>query len=351
MIRFLKKLFFVLIAICTSSAVILSTCFWYIGESNVASHSGLIEVQKGYTINKIATRMEEKSIIEDKSLFEIYMKIFLRITMQKYHFGEFKINKGESYHSIAKKLVSSDVYLRKITIPEGTTVFQIKKILSDAVGLVGEIPEDIEEGSMLPETYLYEYGTTYESLIKRMQNAMSDLIDKKIIGNKNTAIKSKRDLIIAASLIEKEYHDDEDVRRKISGVIENRINKRMRLQFDTTVIYALSDGRGSLGRELTLKDLKQENPYSTYKNYGLPIGAICCPSKSAIMAALNPIKHDYLFFIDTVDGAIFETKFDSHVVNKFRDKAASKGASFSDRDAQKIKEAVNSSTKKQKQSK
>ena len=102
--------------------------------------------------------------------------------------------------------------------------------------------------------------------------------------------------MILASLIEKETSLPNE-RRIVASVFVNRLRKGMRLQTDPTVIYALTQGKGELGRPLYRKDLKFESPFNTYLNYGLPPEPICNPGIESIMAAAQPEVTDFLYFV------------------------------------------------------
>ena len=100
-------------------------------------------------------------------------------------------------------------------------------------------------------------------------------------------------LIIKASLVEKEAVLDEE-RAKVASVIENRLKKKMKLEFCSTVNYVV----GYDGKELLKNsDIKVDSPYNTYKYSGLPAGPICNPGKESIVAALEPENTNYLFFV------------------------------------------------------
>ena len=99
-------------------------------------------------------------------------------------------------------------------------------------------------------------------------------------------------MITIASIVEKEARVDED-RPYIASVINNRLEKNMRLQIDATVLYALGQHKD----RLVLQDLKIDSPYNTYKVNGLTPGAICSPGKESIEAALNPSNTDYLYYV------------------------------------------------------
>ena len=102
---------------------------------------------------------------------------------------------------------------------------------------------------------------------------------------------SKKEILIIASILEKESCANERARR--SGVIHNRLKKNMLLQMDSTTIYGLQDFNGNLKK----KDLRDSSLYNTYMYKGLPPGPISNPSKNSIFAAAQPEEHDYLYFV------------------------------------------------------
>ncbi len=114
-----------------------------------------------------------------------------------------------------------------------------------------------------------------------------------------------------ASLVEMEASRPDD-RRKIAGVIENRIRRGMRLQIDATVNY----GRGKWGR-LYYKDYTGvKSPYNTYLVPGLPPGPICTPSPDAVRAALAPARHDDVYYVALPDGTtLYAPDYKSHLKN------------------------------------
>ena len=105
---------------------------------------------------------------------------------------------------------------------------------------------------------------------------------------------SVEEVLIRASLVQKETERPEEY-PMVAGVINNRLAQNMRLQFDSTVVYAMSEGM--YGVERVLYDhLEIDSPYNTYKNDGLPVGPICSPSLEAIDGVLHPAEHNYLYF-------------------------------------------------------
>lgn len=116
--------------------------------------------------------------------------------------------------------------------------------------------------------------------------------------------------VTIASIVEREGQAKQEF-PKIAGVIYNRLNKNMRLQVDATIQYA----RGSQKARLSYDDLKLDSVYNTYKIEGLPPGAISNPGEKALLAALNPDKHAYLYYVTKKDGTgehYFAETFEQH---------------------------------------
>lgn len=307
----------IMIAICV---IIGTIAFLFSGASIRAKHAGVILISSGDSVSKVANSLYDKSIIENKEVFTQYARVYLKLHGQKYHIGEYKIDKGNTARDIMRKITSHDYFMRSVLVPEGLTNYQVGRILDDAVGLEGDMPTNIEEGYLMPDTYFYTSGTTKAEIAKRMQTSMNDFLDEAWESrNMCDEITNKRDALILASIIELESALDKE-RERIGGVFINRLRIGMRLQTDPSVVYALSGGRGKLSRPLTHKDYGYLHPFNTYKNKGLTPTAICNPSRLSILAALHPEKNNYLYFVTKKDSKEheFSARFDEHVVNRMK---------------------------------
>jgi UPF0755 protein len=129
--------------------------------------------------------------------------------------------------------------------------------------------------------------------------------------------------LVIASLLEKEGTDYED-KKKIYSVIINRLKLNMKLQIDATVIFSLTEGKRKLGRKLTYTDLKIDNSYNTYKNYGLPPGPISYVGYKTIELIFEDYKTDYLFYFynSQENKHIFSKNYKNHLkrLNEYRSK-------------------------------
>ena len=225
--------------------------------------------------------------------------------------GEFLISKSYSLIDLLDKINNNEIYYRKFTLIEGTNSKQLKNKLIITPGLIGEVPY-LSEGKFKPDTYLYKWGDSKASLLKKMEVEQNKIIESHWEKRKkNKFIKSKFDVLILASIIEKEGKKNEEL-KNISSVFLNRLDKNMKLQSDVTVAYALN----KKGNKLNKTDLKTKNFFNTYQYKGLPPTPISYPGEKAILAVLYPNKTDYLYFVsDGRGGHRFSKNFEEHKKN------------------------------------
>ncbi len=144
----------------------------------------------------------------------------------------------------------------------------------------------------VPNTYEFYWNTSSEQFVERMQEEYEAFwnVDRKTKAKK---IKLTPFQVVAlASIVEKEQNIKKDERPEIAGLYLNRIKKKMKLESDPTLIFALGDF--TIKRVLN-KDKKVDSPYNTYIHKGLPPGPICIPSINAVDAVLNASEHEYIF--------------------------------------------------------
>ncbi len=199
-----------------------------------------------------------------------------------------------------------------LTIPEGLTAQQILAVLAHAEAMSGEV-KAIVEGSVLPQTYDYEYGAERVALVARAQAAM----DKELTtlwGDRapGLPLASPRDALVLASIVERETAKPEE-RPRVASVYLNRLRQGMRLQADPTVAYIASNGAGVLDHQLTRSELQRDDPFNTYRSAGLPPAPICSPGLDSVRAVLHPAASDDLFFVaDGSGGHTFSRSYEAH---------------------------------------
>ena len=167
------------------------------------------------------------------------------------------------------------------------------------------------EGYLYPDTYKIYKSSKPKDLIQKML----DNFDKKYsaLAKEYKGKHSMAEIVTIASMIEREAKVESE-RPVIAGVIENRLVRKMRLQIDPTVLYTTTNGLYN-AKKVYYKDLKAKTVYNTYVIKGLPAGPICNPADTAIKAAMNPKKHDYLYY--RTDGSkngthVFTKTFNEH---------------------------------------
>ena len=230
--------------------------------------------------------------------------------------GEYAFKAGMSMNDIENELVAHRVVRYKLSIPEGLTSEQIVERLRDDPVLIGDIKEPPREGSLMPDTYYFERGDTQLSILARMAKAQTKAIEEVWKGRAtNLPIKSQGQMVTLASIVEKET-GKADERPRVAGVFVNRLERRMRLESDPTIVYGLALGKGTLGRGITKADLNQSTPYNTYIIDGLPPGPICNPGRAALEAVANPAHTRDLYLVaDGTGGHVFAETLDQHQKN------------------------------------
>lgn len=230
--------------------------------------------------------------------------------------GEYLFPKRASMRDVINTMVEGKVVQHNLTVPEGLTSEQIVARLLENDVLSGQIREIPREGTLLPETYRFTRGTTREQLIQRMtqahRRALQEVWERR---NPDILVKSPEQLVVMASIVEKET-GRADERSRVAAVFNNRIQKKMKLQSDPTIIYGLVGGKGTLGRPIRRSEISQPTPYNTYVIEGLPPGPIANPGRAALEAVANPARTRDLFFVaDGNGGHTFTETYDQHQKN------------------------------------
>jgi len=253
--------------------------------------------------------------------------------------GSYEITTEMSPKSVLTMLVRGEETLKNITLVEGWTFKQFRQALAKADNLklttqnlsdqdimaqLGR-PDQHPEGRFYPDTYTYAKGATDLSVMKRALKSMDQHLNQIWSQQKNrTTIKSPDELLILASIVEKETGRASD-RPLISAVFHNRLKIGMRLQTDPTVIYGMGS---TFDGNLRKADLKTDTPYNTYTRAGLPPTPIAMPGKAAMLASIEPASSNALYFVAKGDGTShFSQSLNEHnqAVNKYQRGMAAPG--------------------------
>ncbi len=316
---FLRFLLFLLLVACIG----LGYVFWQgkmFLETPMQSQGQeiMFDVVPGTTFQQVATNLQEKGLISDSLKFRILARY--KKLDGKLQAGRFKLSTDMLPAAILEELIFGKAILHRITIREGLTWWQTGKLLEkhgfvkfdDFKAVVHDaeflrhygIPFKNAEGFLMPETYLLKKADEPDKAAARaVAGRLVDTFWTKMKpywpDKKKPSTDKLRELVILASIVEKETGIGAE-RARVAGVYRNRLDIKMLLQADPTIIYGLGPSFDGNLRRKHLDDAK--NPYNTYKHGGLTPGPICSPGVAAIRAAINPEKHKYLYFVAVTDG-------------------------------------------------
>ncbi|MGQ9371824.1 endolytic transglycosylase MltG [Azospirillum sp. A39] len=316
-----------------AAVVILAAGLFWAGLRITApgplDEAATVVIPRGSGLEAIAIALADAGVVESPLLFIAGAQATGAVRELKA--GEYAFAPGVSIDGVLKQLRQGRTVVRRLTVPEGLTVAQILSLLDAEPALAGTVSAKPAEGSLLPETYHYSYGDSRDALVGRMAAAMrSALAEAWARRAPDLPLATPGEALTLASIVEKETSVAEE-RPRVAGVFLNRLADGMRLQSDPTVIYALTDGSGELGRPLTRADWRFDSPYNTYVADGLPPGPIANPGRAAIDAVLNPERHEYVYFVaDGSGGHAFARTLAEHNRNVARWRAVQRRPSDSD---------------------
>ncbi len=289
-----------------------------------------VTITEGESLGDVTAELKEKGLVKYGYLFQLFASFTHKA--EKITAGSYELSTVMDYSALLNNISSTSAYRETVTvtIPEGYTVEEIFKLMenkgvcsyNDLLKVAQEETFDFDflkdvkttkekrlEGYLFPDTYEFYKGADAKNVINTMLKNFDERFDSKMEAEMQLLGYSKNDIIIMASIIEKET--DGGDQRNIASVIQNRLKNTWAtpkgyLQVDSTIQYLLKERK----KKLTDKDLEIDSPYNTYKNPGLPIGPICNPGLTAIEAALEPNKTNYYYFMLGKDGTthFFDTE-------------------------------------------
>lgn len=298
--------------------------FWI--PNSFDTEEKVVFVSRGATFKTVTDSLENAGVLNSRLTFKIAGKLLGYTTSMKV--GKYVFLSGISnsellsdlFHGTSRRLIP-------VAIPEGTRMRSIQKRFAVTLGVSEEellalcsdsafirshglhVPN--LEGYLLPDTYLFHWQTDEREVVSRMVEAFKNFYVDSLVARQRELKMSLHQVVTLASIVEGEAQIDSE-RTIIAGVYHNRLKKRMRLEADPTLQYALADGP----RRLLYEDLRVNSPYNTYRNYGLPPGPINNPGRQSILATLYPDAHGYLFFVANGQGGHrFARTYDEHMRN------------------------------------
>jgi len=283
------------------------------------SEQKFVLLRPGYSTRRIGNELKNAGVIRSSTAFLLW-HYFHRARSLKA--GEYLFERSADVREVHNRLARGDIYVHTVVIPEGYTMFDIAQAVQDAgLGTRGEflnlaksdvtLIADLDpqatslEGYLFPDTYQFTRAQNLSEVVREMV---------KRFRREATALGLNSDvhrIVTMASIVEKETAVPEE-RPMVAGVYYNRLEKRIALDADPSIIYAkLLDGtyQGTLHHE----DMQVNSPYNTYRRIGLPPGPIGNPGRSALEAAMHPASSEYYYFVSDGNGRHrFARSLDEH---------------------------------------
>jgi len=227
--------------------------------------------------------------------------------------GAYEFVQGDTPWTMLERMASGDMRQARLTLLEGWTYQRIRQALRDDAN-VRQTLNDVSDAQLLerlgsphrepeglfhPDTYVFVPGSTDFDVLRRAYQAQRQSLQAAWDARADDLpLQTPYEALILASIVEKETGHAAD-RARVAGVFINRLRLGMPLQTDPTVIYGMGDAyQGRIRR----RDLTTDTPWNTYTRGGLPPTPIASPSKAALLAALHPETHDFLYFVARGDG-------------------------------------------------
>ncbi len=285
------------------------------------------EIPPSVSFATIAKDLQEKGVVKNAQVFTLLAKFTGQRSRIKV--GEYALNTSMKPSEVLDAITSGRSVARQFTVSEGLNMFEIAdlyeqrgfgkreeflKLATDEKFVESLLKEKYSslEGYLYPETYqITKYTTTKElltAMVRRFQSVFKEVIEKYPL-----QMMTARQLVILASLVEKETGSSAE-RPLIAGVFANRLQKRMMLQTDPTILYGKAVMSGKLSMSITRDDLQNDkNPYNTYVIAALPPGPISNPGRESLEVSSRPPATKYLYFVSKNDGtSLFSETYEEH---------------------------------------
>ncbi len=331
------------IALIVAGVWVFSTVRGLSPEEQVAIVAGQpvdVVVDSGDSLSTLAARLAEAGVVTSASSFLATAELDERAS--RIGPGVYSLETGMDPAEVIEAMLDPASRAAPLVLPEGLRLDETVRITSDRTGI--PVP-DLEralvdsgdlglpdwsggrpEGFLFPASYEVIPGRDAAEVLGAMVRRFDIAADEVRLEKRAKRLGlSAYEVLIVASLVQAEVAPEDF--RKVARVIYNRLEQGMKLQFDSTVNYALRTDTFFLTEDM----LSTQSPYNTFVIDGLPPTPINSPGQEAIEAALNPASGDWLYFV-TVDPDTLTTRFtadyDQFLVwkQKFRDTYAATAA-------------------------
>ena len=316
--RFLARLFLLALV------VLAGWLLWGIFLPAKPAQTEILLFPAGSGSQHIAQELQDHGVIHSARAF-----LFLHYVRpgRKLKAGEYKFDREANALDVLNRIARGDVYTHTVVVPEGYNMFDIAQAVELAglgkaddflqiaqrdTDLIHSIDPQAKslEGYLFPDTYQFTRTQTMHDIVAAMVRRFE---------KEAKALALTGDIhqtVTMASIVEKET-GAADERPEVASVYWNRLNKKMALDADPTVVYAALLDRRYRGT-IYQSDLQRDSAYNTYKVPGLPPGPIANPGRASLQAAMKPAATNYLYFVAVGDGSgrhHFSATYDEHQRN------------------------------------
>ena len=329
----MRRLLLTVVAVAAVAAAAAAGGAWWVSQQLQAPFQGFegderfVEIPMGASTAAIGRQLADAGVVRDEWIFRAAVWWSGRArTLQA---GEYRFERAATPLEVVTRIAEGRVFGRPLTFPEGLTIAEMAEIFemrgfgparafqtaarnTEAVSDLDPAARDLE-GYLFPATYALSRTATAEELVAMMVERFRS-VWAEVSGGRDLDGMTVRQVMALASLVEKETAAPEE-RPLVSAVYRNRLERRMGLQADPTVVYALSKA-GRYTGNIRKVDLDINSPYNTYRFPGLPPGPIAAPGRAAIEAALAPADVPYLYFVSRNNGThVFAETLTEHNAN------------------------------------
>lgn len=323
---------------------LIGAAAWFVFTPSGPNQEVFVEIAPGSTSRQIAAQLESSGVICSRYAFDA-VRLWKHGSLKA---GEYRFDQPATVPEVYSRIARGDVFTLAVTIPEGSTRFDIAQRLVQAgflnltqekflAATLSETPliADLDphaaslEGYLFPDTYRFQRRVTpaqvISAMVRRFRAVSSEIALKQ-------SSRSVHDTVTLASLVERETAISSE-RPLVASVLTNRLSKNMPLMTDPAVIYGLqlnNEWRGTIYQS-DLSSPARDTPYNTYRHAGLPPGPIANPGLASLRAAMNPAATKYLYFVaaglDPQGKSLFAATLDEHNKNVAMYKKAVKESS------------------------
>lgn len=302
-----RKVFFIFLGI------LFVFCFFYFNTPKIVNYPISVSFETGENLRDLSSELESKGVVRSGEVFEILFH--LSGNEEKIQAGEYYFDRPHLLNEVIDRIISGDfgVPVFKTTFPEGFDRFEMAENISQKFGndtAMEFIDLSLEkEGYLFPDTYFLPQNSSASLIIEKLESNFSKKTNSLKLEAEEKGL-DWQEVIVLASIIEEEASGKGD-REMISGILQKRMSKGIRLQADATVFYGMkvSGVSGDFDSDF-------DSEYNTYLHSGLPPKPITNPGVLSIEAAINPKYSDYLYYLHDKEGNVYYAKtYDQHKAN------------------------------------